>query len=129
MLVACGGDDSESITTDSASYDTTATDDTTSSSNDPLSETAIWDYLDVAVNDLPFDATAYPTYVEGSEPRTLRINVTTDEPEDLTPVCQLIADYIDTNAPGEEIRIEVNDDLDLVIKAVREVDGECSAAS
>lgn len=129
MLIACGGDDSDSTATEASSNETVTTDDTTTGSVDPLDVFVIWDYLEVAITELPYGASAYPVYVEDSSPLTLRVNVTTDEPQDLTPVCELVANYIDENAPDAELKIEVFDEVDLITKANREVGGTCTAAS
>ncbi|MEY3679436.1 MAG: hypothetical protein RL547_48 [Actinomycetota bacterium] len=147
LLVACGGDDTTAITTEvstetstpetsavetsptteAPTADTMAADSTLPSADDPLDEFAIWDFLNASNGDVPYEFSVFPGYFEDTSPRTLRINVTTDEAEDLLPICRLVADYIDENAPGAELRIEVFDDIELSLKAVREMGGDCTA--
>lgn len=113
-------------TTEAPVADTTIVDSTVPSAGDPLDVFAIWDFLD-AYGGLPDDTIYFPAFIENSSPTTLRVNVTTDEGLDLLPVCRLIAGYLDENAPGAEVRIEVFDDIELSLKAVREVGGDCTA--
>ena len=142
LLVACGGDNTSATTTEVPTEspapetmptteapvaDTTIVDSTVPSAGDPLDVFAIWDFLDASTGGLAYDATFLPAFVENSSPTTLRVNVTTDEAEDLLPVCRLIAGYLDEKAPGAEVRIEVFDDIELSLKAVREVGGDCTA--